>query len=32
MYVFGDKGELLPAHAIRGFSQLEKVFAESIKK
>lgn len=27
MYVFGDKGENLPADAIHGFDQLEKVFA-----
>ncbi|WP_121811191.1 alpha/beta hydrolase family protein [Mucilaginibacter kameinonensis] len=32
MYVFGDKGEKLPANAIKGFDQLEKVFAQSIKK
>jgi hypothetical protein len=32
MYVFGDKGQLLPPHAIRGFAQLEKVFNQSIKK
>lgn len=32
MYVFGDKGEKLPAHAIRGFEQLEKVFAAEIEK
>ncbi|MEO6733748.1 MAG: acetylxylan esterase [Ferruginibacter sp.] len=29
MYVFGDKGEKLPAHAIHGFEQLEKVFPKS---
>jgi sugar phosphate isomerase/epimerase len=32
MYVFGDKGELLPAYAIKGFENLEKVFAEEVKK
>lgn len=32
MYVFGDKGQLLPAHAIKGFEKLEKVFAEEIKE
>ena len=32
MYVFGDKGELLPAHAVKGFENLEKVFADEIKK
>lgn len=32
MYVFGDKGELLPANAIHGFENLEKVFADEIQK
>jgi dienelactone hydrolase len=32
MYVFGDKGEKLPAGAIKGFDQLQKVFAAAIKK
>ena len=32
MYVFGSKGELLPARAIKGFEQLEKVFNESVDK
>lgn len=32
LYVFGDKGELLPAHAIKGFENLEKVFTEEITK
>jgi sugar phosphate isomerase/epimerase len=32
LYVFGDKGEKLPAHAIHGFENVEKVFAEEIKK
>lgn len=31
MYVFGDHGEKLPAHAIRGFAQLEGVFENAIK-
>ncbi|MFV0605241.1 MAG: alpha/beta hydrolase family protein [Niabella sp.] len=31
MYVFGDKGEKLPAHAIHGFENLEKLFYESIQ-
>ncbi|MDP4208632.1 MAG: acetylxylan esterase [Bacteroidota bacterium] len=26
MYVFGDKGEKLPANAIKGYDQLEKLF------
>lgn len=32
MYVFGDKGELLPAHAVKSFADLEKVFAAEIQK
>ena len=32
MYVFGDKGENLPANAIKSFEQLEKVFRESVKR
>jgi sugar phosphate isomerase/epimerase len=32
MYVFGDKGENLPARAIHGFDNLEKVFADEIYK
>ncbi|HKO78981.1 MAG TPA: sugar phosphate isomerase/epimerase family protein [Chitinophagaceae bacterium] len=32
LYVFGEKGKKLPAHAIKGFENLEKVFAEEIKK
>ncbi|MFS2188074.1 alpha/beta hydrolase family protein [Mucilaginibacter sp. Mucisp84] len=32
MYVFGDKGEKLPANAIKGFDQLEKVFVQATKK
>lgn len=31
MYAFGDKGEKLPAHAVKGFANLEKVFAAAIK-
>ncbi|UYQ95539.1 TIM barrel protein [Chitinophaga horti] len=32
MYVFGDKGERLPAHAVKGFEQLEKVFNAEIQR
>jgi dienelactone hydrolase len=32
MYVFGDKGEKLPVNAIKGFSELQKVFAAAINK
>jgi hypothetical protein len=31
MYVFGKEGEFLPANAIIGFKNLEKLFAEVIK-
>lgn len=31
MYVFGDKGEKLPAHAIHGFEQLEQLW-NSLRK
>ena len=31
-YVFGDKGEKLPAHAVKGFENLEKLFADEIQK
>lgn len=31
MYVFGEKGELLPANAIKGFDQLEQVFKAATK-
>jgi sugar phosphate isomerase/epimerase/dienelactone hydrolase len=31
-YVFGDKGENLPARAIKGFENVEKLFAEEIQK
>ncbi len=30
MYVFGEKGEYLPAHAIRNFAELEELFYQSI--
>jgi len=30
MYVFGERGELLPSNAIMGFENLEKVFNKSI--
>ncbi|HEV8282921.1 MAG TPA: DUF4974 domain-containing protein [Chitinophagaceae bacterium] len=32
LYVFGDKGQFLPAHAIKGFESLEKLFYNSIGK
>ncbi len=32
MYVFGDKGQLLPAHAVHGFENLEKLFYSETKK
>ncbi|HEX2629489.1 MAG TPA: acetylxylan esterase [Chitinophagaceae bacterium] len=28
MYVFGDKGEKLPAHAVKGFENLEKLWRQ----
>jgi hypothetical protein len=28
LYVFGDKGERLPAHAVKGFENLEKLWTE----
>lgn len=31
-YVFGDNGEKLPAHAVKGFENLEKLFAREIQK
>lgn len=31
LYVFGDKGQLLPPWAIHGFANLEKVFEAAIK-
>ncbi|HSC55066.1 MAG TPA: TIM barrel protein [Phnomibacter sp.] len=30
LYVFGDNGEKLPAHAVKGFAQLEKLFASEV--
>lgn len=32
LYVFGDKGELLPANAIKGFGTLEKLFNNAVRK
>lgn len=32
LYVFGDNGEKLPANAIHGFENLERVFAEEVEK
>jgi len=32
LYVFGEHGEKLPPHAIRGYAQLEKVFTEQRAK
>src|SRR5688572_2519868 len=32
LFVFGDKGELLPSHAIKGFDNLTKVFEEETRK
>ena len=31
MYVFGDHGQYLPSHAIKGFENLEQLFYTSIK-
>jgi len=31
LYVFGDNGEKLPARAVHGFENLEKVFYNAIK-
>jgi len=31
LYVFGDNGEKLPAHAIKGFENLEKLFDQEIE-
>ncbi|MGJ7032241.1 alpha/beta hydrolase family protein [Niabella hirudinis] len=31
MYVFGDHGERLPAHAVKGFDNLEKVFEAAVR-
>ncbi|HEU5366351.1 MAG TPA: TIM barrel protein [Hanamia sp.] len=30
MYVFGDKGERLPANAVKGFENISKIFKEEI--
>ncbi len=32
LFVFGDNGEKLPAHAVKGFENLERVFADEIEK
>lgn len=32
LYAFGKNGELLPAHAIKGFENLEKVFNDETRK
>ena len=32
LYVFGERGELLPSNAIMGFQNLEKVFNDAIRK
>jgi hypothetical protein len=32
LYVFGKNGELLPAHAVKGFANLETLFYKSIGK
>jgi hypothetical protein len=32
LYVFGDKGEKLPSHAIKGFENLEKLWNEVTNK
>lgn len=31
-YVFGDKGEKLPAHAVKGFSKIQKLFYDAVEK
>ncbi|MGC4102879.1 TIM barrel protein [Ferruginibacter sp.] len=31
-YVFGDNGENLPARAVKGFENVEKLFADEVKK
>ncbi|WP_256012312.1 DUF4974 domain-containing protein [Desertivirga xinjiangensis] len=31
MYVFGEKGEKLPANAVKSFEELERIFEDSIK-
>ncbi|HLO36969.1 MAG TPA: DUF4974 domain-containing protein, partial [Lacibacter sp.] len=32
LFVFGDNGEKLPLHAVKGFENLERIFAEEIDK
>lgn len=32
LYVWGEKGEWLPAHAVKGFENLEKLFAAETEK
>lgn len=32
LFVFGDNGEKLPAHAVKGFENLERVFANEVEK
>src|SRR6185503_14714700 len=32
LYVFGNNGELLPSHAVKGFANLETLFYKSIGK
>lgn len=31
-YVFGDKGEKLPSHAVKGFSNIQKLFYNEVEK
>jgi sugar phosphate isomerase/epimerase/dienelactone hydrolase len=32
LFVFGENGEKLPAHAVKGFENLERVFADEVAK
>jgi sugar phosphate isomerase/epimerase/dienelactone hydrolase len=32
LFVFGDSGEKLPAHAVKGFESLERVFTNEVEK
>lgn len=32
LFVFGDNGEKLPAHAVKGFENLERVFVNEVEK
>lgn len=32
LYVFGANGEKLPAHAVKGFDNLEKLFSDEVQK